>query len=97
MLLKEKAELKLFTKLTDSVKHAVFVKSMKSEEWKELRRSSIGGSDAGAIIGLNKWASPLTVYLDKKGKNAFEGNIATRRGGAWLEAPIRQRCKDEWG
>ena len=89
-------ELALYMELADKVSNNVFVKNMKREEWKELRRSSIGGSDAGAIIGMNKWASPLTVYLDKKGINAFEGNVATKRG-AWLETPIRERCKEELG
>ena len=96
MELREKAESKLYMELTNSVKHTIFVKNMNHEQWKELRRASIGGSDAGAIVGMNKWASPLTVYLDKKGKTAFEGNVATRRG-SWLEAPIRQRCKEELG
>ncbi|CEM63007.1 endonuclease [Treponema phagedenis] len=74
----------------------VFTKSMAKDEWRNARRSSIGGSDAGAIMGLNKWASPLTVYLDKKGLHSFEGNMFTERG-SWLEDPIRQRCREEFG
>jgi putative phage-type endonuclease len=38
------------------------------EEWLAARRKGIGGSDAGAILGLNKWSSPLDVYLDKIGQ-----------------------------
>ncbi len=64
------------------------------EEWLKQRRNSIGGSDAGAIMGLNEWASPLTVYLSKKGLNNFSGNVATERGN-FLEAPIRNRCREE--
>ena len=36
------------------------------EQWLELRRTGIGGSDAGAILGLNKYSTPLSVYLAKK-------------------------------
>ena len=84
----------LCKELLKNVKKSVLVKSMKKDEWQNLRRGSIGGSDSGAIMGLNKWSSPLTVYLDKKGFNPFKGNEATRRG-TWLEAPIRERCKEE--
>jgi len=86
----------LCKELISDIKTFVFVKNMKLEEWQEKRKKSIGGSDAGAIMGLNKWASPLTVYLDKKGITKFEGNEATRRG-TWLEAPIREKCREELG
>jgi putative phage-type endonuclease len=39
------------------------------DEWLDQRRKGIGGSDAGAILGLNKWSSPLDVYLDKIGQS----------------------------
>jgi putative phage-type endonuclease len=35
------------------------------EEWLQLRTKGIGGSDAGAILGLNKYSSPLSVYKAK--------------------------------
>lgn len=38
------------------------------EEWLEARRLGIGGSDVSAIAGLNKWKSPVGVYLDKVGQ-----------------------------
>ena len=34
-------------------------------DWLELRQKGIGGSDAGAILGLNKWKTPFEVYIDK--------------------------------
>ena len=36
-------------------------------QWLEERRKGIGGSDAGAIAGVNPWRSPMAVYLDKLG------------------------------
>ena len=42
---------------------------MTRDQWLEARRHGIGGSDAGAILGKNKWKSPLDVYQDKKGSS----------------------------
>lgn len=36
-------------------------------EWLSLRKVGIGGSDAAAICGLDRYRSPLAVYLDKVG------------------------------
>ncbi|MEH7521976.1 YqaJ viral recombinase family protein [Bacillus sp. JJ1503] len=41
---------------------------MSREEWLKARKAGIGGSDAAAIAGLNKWKSPVGVYLDKTGQ-----------------------------
>ncbi len=69
---------------------------MSRKEWLDFRRTGIGGSDAGAIMGLNKYATPLSVYLDKNGLSRFEGNAATEWGNI-LEDPIRQKAKLELG
>jgi len=59
------------------------------DEWVELRKGGIGGSDAGAIMGLSQYASPLTVWMEKTGRAAgFEGNEATEVGSQ-LEPLIR--------
>jgi putative phage-type endonuclease len=34
-------------------------------EWHKERQKGIGGSDVGAIIGVNKWKSSFQVYLEK--------------------------------
>ena len=36
--------------------------------WLEARRRGIGGSDAAAIAGLNRWRSPIMVWLEKTGQ-----------------------------
>ena len=41
---------------------------MSRKEWLKARKNGIGGSDASAIAGLNKWKSPVGVYLDKAGQ-----------------------------
>ncbi len=37
-------------------------------EWLNYRRSGIGGSDAGAVLGVNPYTSRLCVYFDKVGE-----------------------------
>lgn len=46
--------------------------NLSREEWLEARRLGIGGSDVSAIAGLNKWKSPINVYLDKTGQSPDE-------------------------
>lgn len=51
------------------------------EEWLGIRKKYIGGSDAGAIVGLNPYASAWSVWAEKTGAApAFEGNLSTRTG-----------------
>lgn len=69
---------------------------MSRAEWLELRRNGIGGSDAGAIMGMNKYSTPLSVYLAKKDLSHFGGNAATEWGNI-LEEPIRQKAREELG
>lgn len=37
-------------------------------QWLEKRREGIGGSDAAAILSLSKYATPLSVWLEKTGQ-----------------------------
>ena len=41
---------------------------MTAEEWNEQRRKTIGGSDAGTIVGLNPYDSPYNLWGVKTGK-----------------------------
>ncbi|WP_088293641.1 YqaJ viral recombinase family protein [Bacillus mycoides] len=43
----------------------ITTEDMDHEQWLEARKAGIGGSDAAAIAGLNKWSSPIGVYYDK--------------------------------
>ena len=47
------------------------------EDWHTLREKRIGGSDIGAILGVNKYKSIIDVYIDKTEGSNFEGNEAT--------------------
>lgn len=79
---------------TINAKFTPIIQDEEPEEWLKLRTTGIGGSDAGAIMGLNKYASPLTVYLAKKNIKGFDGNNATEWGHI-LEDPIRRKAREE--
>jgi putative phage-type endonuclease len=69
---------------------------MSYEEWLEKRRGSIGGSDAGPIMGYSDYASRFTLYLQKKGMvEAKEMSRAAKRGKL-LEPVIRDWFADSW-
>ena len=63
---------------------------MTHNEWLAARQKGIGGSDAGAILGLNKWRTPLDVYLDKTGQAAPIEDNAPMYWGRQLEDIVAQ-------
>jgi len=48
--------------------NSIDVRSLSYEEWQKTRNRGIGGSDAASILGLNKWKSPIRVYMEKIGE-----------------------------
>jgi len=73
------------------------VKTNSHEEWLELRGKTIGGSDAGAIAGLNPHQSAYSLWAEKMGKvPAFEGNLTTEVG-SYLEEFVAKLFERETG
>lgn len=73
---------------------SISTKNMPQEAWLAHRRKAIGGSDAAAIIGLNDYASPFSVWLDKLGKAApAQENEAMRLGHDLEEYVARRFCE----
>lgn len=67
------------------------IKTNSHEEWLELRSHYIGGSDAAAVVGLNDFSSPYSLWAEKTGRTpGFAGNLATETG-AYLEEFIAQK------
>jgi putative phage-type endonuclease len=67
------------------------VKTANHDEWKELRSHYIGGSDAAAVVGLNAYASPYSLWAEKTGRvPGFAGNLATEVG-TYLEEFVAQK------
>jgi putative phage-type endonuclease len=50
-----------------SIKESVRAANDEHNAWVISRRAGIGGSDVGAILGVNPWMTPLDVYRLKRG------------------------------
>lgn len=72
-------------------------KDMPREEWLKLRKSSIGGSDAAVILGLNPWRSQYTLWADKKGFIAPVPDNEAMRIGRDLEQYVAERFCEATG
>ena len=77
---------------------AIPTAEMTRPEWLEARRRGIGGSDAGAVLGMNRYSSPLSVYLSKKGfGNNGEKETPALRWGKMAENAIRDGIARDMG
>ncbi len=63
-----------------------------SDEWLELRKQGIGGSEVSTICGLNKWESAVTMFYKRTGKITSEREVSEAMyWGTALEEPILNR------
>ena len=75
----------------------ISTKDMPHEEWLAHRQKSIGGSDASAIVGMNKYSSPYSVWADKLGKLPPKEDNEAMRLGRDLEDYVAKRFTEETG
>lgn len=67
------------------------------EEWLAARCRGIGGSDAAAIVGLNPYASPFSVYCDKMGLLPEREDTEPMRQGRDFEDYVARRFTERTG
>lgn len=73
------------------------VKTSNHDEWKALRSKYIGGSDAAAVVGLNHFSTPYSLWAEKTGRvPGFDGNLATEVG-TYLEDFVAKKFEAETG
>lgn len=70
---------------------------MSREEWLECRRLGIGGSDAAAILGLNPYNSPYSVWADKVGLLPAKEDTEAMKQGRDLENYVAERFCEATG
>lgn len=70
---------------------------MSREQWLECRREGIGGSDAAAIVGLNDYATPWSVWADKRGLTPDKPDTEAMRIGRDLEDYVAKRFTEASG
>ena len=70
---------------------------MSEDVWLEKRRAGIGGSDSGALLNMNKYATPLSVYIAKKRllDSDLNKNNQSIKWGKMAEAAIRKGLADD--
>lgn len=77
--------------------HKISTAGMSHDEWLEHRRRSVGGSDAAAIVGLNGWASPYSVWAEKTGRLPPKEDNEAMRQGRDLEGYVASRWEEATG
>ena len=75
----------------------IAIGSISREEWLKLRKSGLGGSDAGAICGVNPYSSPMKVFHDKTSNEVDETDNESARQGRDLENYVAERFMEATG
>lgn len=70
---------------------------MDSREWLMLRKTGIGGSDAGTVCGLNPYSSPMKLFYDKTSEDIEERDNEAMRQGHDLEDYVARRFMEATG
>ena len=70
---------------------------MSREDWLAYRKLGIGGSDSGAICGVNPYSSAISVYMDKTSDEVEEPDSESMRQGRDLEEYVARRFCEATG
>lgn len=79
------------------MKNGISTAEMPREEWLKLRKRGIGGSEVGAICGLNPYMSAMSVYRNKVSEEVEDQDNESMRQGRDLEAYVAQRFTEATG
>ena len=63
--------------------------NMPYDEWLELRRQGIGGSDASIVCGINRYKSSVELWMDKTGQLPCQEAGEAAYWGTQLESIVR--------
>lgn len=79
------------------MKKLVSTLNLDKKEWLKYRKSGIGGSDAGAVCGLNPYRTAMQVYQDKVSEEIEEMDNEAMRQGREFEDYVAKRFMEETG
>jgi len=60
------------------------------EEWLDYRRMGIGGSDASVVCGINKFKSPVELWMEKTGQIPYREVGEAAYWGTRLESLVKE-------
>ena len=58
--------------------------TMTRDEWLQMRKQGLGGSDSAVVAGLNQYKSPFTLFLEKTGQIDADDVYETDDDGAFV-------------
>lgn len=79
------------------MKKLTATKELTHQQWLEYRKKGIGGSDAGAICGLNPYRTAMQVYHDKISEETENIDNEAMRQGREFEDYVARRFMEETG
>ncbi len=74
----------------------VLLKDLSRDDWLEVRKRGLGGSDMCAIMEQSPWTTPLDVYLDKIGESEPIKDNPRMKAGRFLESAVADMFADEY-
>ncbi len=72
-------------------------RKLNHEQWLELRKKGIGGSEAAAIIGLTPYITPYKLWAEKTGRLPEQEDNEAMRQGRDLEEYVAKRFEEATG
>ena len=79
------------------MKKLTATKNLPHEEWLRWRKLGLGGSDAGAVCGLNPYRTAMEVYLDKTSESIEDVDNEAMRQGREFEEYVAKRFTEATG
>lgn len=79
------------------MKKLVSTLNLDKKEWLKYRKRGIGGSDAGAVCGLNPYRTAMQVYQDKVSEEIEEMDNEAMRQGREFEDYVAKRFMEATG
>lgn len=80
-----------------SAKILASTENMSYEDWLEHRRLGIGGSDASIVCGINRYESPVELWMDKTGQLPYQEAGESAYWGTLLEPFVRSEFTKRTG
>lgn len=71
--------------------------TMPYEEWLEYRKLGIGGSDASVVCGINRYKSPVELWMEKTNQLPYQEAGEAAYWGTQLEALVRAEFSKRTG
>lgn len=80
-----------------TAKIIVSTENLSYEDWLKYRKNGIGGSDASVVCGINRYKSPMELWLEKTDQIAPQETGESAYWGTQLELLVRKEFSKRTG